>query len=151
MPRAGRLLKKHIERWFEDATKSLDPGQYKYGGHLFTCACGAPSWQQPCPFCGYYPMGNDAQEFARVKGTTSKARFIQTVRAHGGLIPMWVADKKKTVAYTSDYQYKDAIDRALAKAKRQGDRFTPEQVWDTFSEPPPDPQGSFRFTRRSGS
>lgn len=152
--------KQNILDWFRQATaRAMEEGgyvprdQWDTGGSLWQCLCGAPTWQQPCPFCNYYSMGNDIgydlQECKRVKGSMTKGEFVRRVEKAGGLVALWVANKKKSVAYavgsgqsrpqSSDNvaecrKFVGIVDRALAYAKEHGDRYTPEEIWDAVQE-----------------
>lgn len=146
----------NVVEWFKEATaRAMQRGGYvqrdswDHVGSLSQCLCGAPTWQQPCPFCGFYPQGDDPEERARVRGTMTKGEFVKRVEKAGGLVPLWVADKKKSVAYAIAHgrqrssslketvecqRYADAVDAALNYAKQHKERYTPEEIWDAMQD-----------------
>lgn len=65
------------------AIRSLAP---EYGHFdVWACGrCGAPSWQQPCPSCHYYPMGDRFE--ATGSHTTARESWCKTARHHGGVL-----------------------------------------------------------------
>jgi len=64
------------------------------GFHLSACGgCGAPSFQQPCPLCGFYPMGEDKGTWSpRTAGYEAFAAAVERSGPGGqdGNIATWV-------------------------------------------------------------
>lgn len=97
--------------------------------HLSRCYCGAPTWQQPCPTCGYYPMyGSTGTSWARESAT--REGFVATAERHGGVAAWYFAGYRRTVAYQNDYRFAAKIDRLVASAKAWEDVPTAGEVWD---------------------
>jgi hypothetical protein len=71
--------------------------------HLFRCVCGAPSYQQPCPSCGYYPMAGDpsCRETARCKGTAVQAHWTSAVERAGGIAAWYLSNYRRTQAWST--------------------------------------------------
>lgn len=47
------------ERYAANIRKFNPNAEVECHFHLFPCGqCSAPSWQQPCPWCGFYPTSN---------------------------------------------------------------------------------------------
>lgn len=88
--------------------------------HLSACGgCGGPSFQQPCPLCSFYPMGNDKGQWH--PHTASREYFCEKVAgcapAGTGNLATWVlAEKKRTVAYRDDPSFRRRLDETLAVA-----------------------------------
>lgn len=88
--------------------------------HLTPCGgCGQPVWQQPCPLCGYYPMGNDPAERKRCRNMgVEKVDWLRYVVRHGGLAQWYISGYKRTVAWR-DFEpgFRDKIERLLDQSK----------------------------------
>jgi len=74
--------------------------------HLAACGgCGGPSFQQPCPLCGYYPRGADKGHWHPKEAT--RDLFVGSVERSGpngagGNLATWVVrDLGRTTAYAS--------------------------------------------------
>jgi hypothetical protein len=97
--------------------------------HLSRCYCGAPTWQQPCPSCGFYPMyGSTGTSCARDSAT--RERFIATAERYGGVAAWYFAGYRRTVAYGKDPRFAAKIDRLVASARTWDGVPTPGDVWD---------------------
>lgn len=88
--------------------------------HLAACGgCGGPSFQQPCPLCGFYPMGADQGRWYPHSAT--RHFFCEQVAATAakgtGNIATWVLSAcKTTVAYSQTTAFRQRLDAALAEA-----------------------------------
>lgn len=104
--------------------------KFKYF-HLDNCICGAPMWQQPCKFCGYYPewswTTNYLNEYNKEhEGTCTKERFVKRVNAHGNIFEFYLRSFHNCV----DPQY-----HLLKKAREDAKGFvwpTAEEIWDFY-------------------
>ena len=97
--------------------------------HLSRCYCGAPSWQQPCPTCDYYPMyGSTGTSAARDSAT--RETFVATATRHGGIAAWYFEEYRRTVAYAKDPGFAARIDELVEAAKTWEDVPTPGEVWD---------------------
>jgi hypothetical protein len=97
--------------------------------HLSRCYCGAPSWQQPCPTCGYYPMyGLTGTSWARDSAT--REGFVARAERHGGVAAWYFAGYRRTVAYTKDWRFAEEIDGLVEAAKTWEGVPSPGEVWD---------------------
>jgi hypothetical protein len=90
--------------------------------HLSPCGqCGGPSFQQPCPLCGYYPMGIFAKKTD--KPTISCAGFERAIDRSGvgrkdGNVATWLArEQMRTVAYIEKQSYRNKVDAMLVAAQ----------------------------------
>lgn len=101
------------------------------GGTLHICVCGAPTFQQPCETCGYYPYGDDRKEYARCAGKATKEGFIRAVEAAGNIAAYWLRNKKQTCAYRDNPTYKALVDEAIEKTKTMPWP-APERLWNAF-------------------
>jgi len=102
--------------------------------HLSPCGrCSLPSWQQPCPWCGFYPMSHsDYQKhpqtredfLRRLQGSTGQARsffYFYAQQIAGNHVPEWAPIAK----------------RILAEMISLGEPYqwpTHEEVWDYFAK-----------------
>ena len=78
--------------------------------------CGLPSWEQPCPVCGFYPYGNDPREVERCQrpGYT-KGHWIRTVESYGGIAAWYFSGCKQTRAWDFS-EYRELIETLTAEA-----------------------------------
>lgn len=97
--------------------------------HLGRCFCGAPSWQQPCPTCGYYPMyGTTGTSWARDSAT--REAFVRTAERHGGVAAWYFAEHRRLVAYAKQPDFARRIDALVTAARGWADVPSPGEVWD---------------------
>jgi hypothetical protein len=97
--------------------------------HLSRCYCGAPSWQQPCPTCGYYPQyGRTGTSWARDSAT--REGFVARADRHGGVAAWYFAEYRRTVAYQKDERFAQRIEALVADARTWPDVPDPGTVWD---------------------
>lgn len=84
--------------------------------HLSICACGQPSWQQPCPWCGFYPKGRDQPERERAakQADAARAHFDALLGARG-LFQAYCANWKRVVAYSRDATFAAWVDALPAR------------------------------------
>lgn len=62
--------------------RALNPERRSF--NLSPCICGAPSWKQPCPFCGFYPYGNDPIERKRCESKYAQlGAFLRHLNGRG--------------------------------------------------------------------
>lgn len=104
--------------------------------HLSRCHCGAPSWQQPCPTCGYYPMYGTTGTSWQPDSATREG-FAARARHYGGVAAWYFAGFRRVVAYEMDPSFRDRIDRLVVDAATWTDVPTPEEVWDLVRGEPP--------------
>ncbi len=92
--------------------------------HLTACGgCGMPAFQQPCPMCGYYPMGNDPAERKRCQeeGITEE-RWVRAVERSCGIVAWYITEHcRNTVAWTSLkplwIQWRSEMEALIASSK----------------------------------
>jgi hypothetical protein len=116
--------KNELELQLLDLLKDLRL-EYTYKPGLSRCICGAPSWKQPCPSCGYYPMGRwDAPgvkggQYETCKNTVTREKFVRQVEAAGGFGAFFMRESYgySNCAYQSDYEFRARVDATIAKAK----------------------------------
>jgi hypothetical protein len=104
--------------------------------HLSRCACGQPSWQQPCPLCGYYPYGNDPEERERCRrqGLT-KEHWLRRVASHGSIGAWYFSGLKNTVAWAEDTgDFRAKVEALIAKAE-SAEWPDPSEVYDEVVSP----------------
>ena len=106
---------------------------YTCSFHLSLCPrCDAPSWQQPCPFCDFYPMGDrDYNALTpEVKGNyfVPFERFEARIKGHVNFTAMYYASKKNVVAYSSDENYKAMVQHLIAYGLDVTTP-TPHEIW----------------------
>lgn len=133
----GPLTKQAEAGLLELKKKVVEPDNYdgtKYSPvSVSRCLCGAPTTQQPCETCGFYPYGDDPQERKRVKDTATRERFVRSVKRSGGLGPWWlIHGYKQTVAYQNNYNFKDRVDRLIEAAKTMPWP-DPGELWDEMA------------------
>jgi hypothetical protein len=104
--------------------------------HLKRCYCGAPTWQQPCPTCGYYPMYGTPGTSCKPDSAT-RERFAARARHFGGVAAWYFAGFRQVVAYAEDPAFRDRIDRLVVDAATWTNVPTPEEVWDAVRGEPP--------------
>jgi len=116
----------------QDAIRSL--GQHWRYFHLGPCArCGCPSWQQPCPVCGFYPYG--ARGYAegrkwREANPPSFERFEAWHNRHGNIFEAVMAQVSKLVP-AGQAMVAPQVDRARREA--EGWEWpTARELWDAF-------------------
>jgi hypothetical protein len=104
--------------------------------HLTPCACGQPVWQQPCPLCGYYPMGNDPQERERCASMgLTREHWLAAVARHGNIGAWYFASYKTTVAW-KDLEFRTKILEIIERSRKM--------VW-------PDPEAVYEAATRKGA
>ena len=82
--------------------------------HLSPCGgCGMPTWQQPCPVCGYYPMGNVSEEQERCRPYQDKGRWLRLVKRHGSIAAWYWAGRKRTVAWSSNWSFREETEALI--------------------------------------
>jgi hypothetical protein len=101
--------------------------------HLRRCYCGAPSWQQPCPSCGYYPMYGTTGTSAAPDSAT-RERFVARAAAYGGVAAWYFAEFRQVIAYRKDAAFAAKIEALVAEAKGWTDVPTPGEIWDALRE-----------------
>lgn len=100
--------------------------------HLNACICNAPSWQQPCPWCGYYAPRDPEMRFTREEWcsrVSAKGRSEEHHMFEGG--NYWLPNKLIANARRA-VQAPHADIRFLTNAMRWFEWPTPEEVWNTF-------------------
>ena len=83
--------------------------------HLSTCVCGQPSWQQPCPWCGFYPdHGRPAEskrETARAEGCADAARArLDAMNGAQGFFLAYRQGFRGVVAYKTAAEFRAWVD-----------------------------------------
>jgi hypothetical protein len=101
--------------------------------HLGTCACGQPSWQQPCPWCGFYPdygRPKEAQrETDRAKECADAARVrLDTMGGASGFFLAYCRGFKGVVAYKTDADFRTWADNL--RTRRWDPRFNDVTIAD---------------------
>jgi hypothetical protein len=97
--------------------------------HLRRCYCGAPTWQQPCPTCDYYPMyGSTGTSWE--KDSATREGFVTRASAYGGVAAWYFAGYRRTVAYANNSSFAAKIDALVEQAKGWTDVPSPGEVWD---------------------
>jgi hypothetical protein len=106
--------------------------------HLGPCGgCGAPSFQQPCALCGFYPMGETVVEPESPRFTCDQ--FEKTVRQSGyvrgeGNLATWHARAfEKTVAFREQTTYANMVGRFVAAAQCQKMAATPAEIYQAVA------------------
>jgi hypothetical protein len=107
-----------------------------YGGgdasfNLRACHCAAPTWQQPCPVCSYYPMYGEPGTNWPVNSCTL-AIYEGHIARHENLIAWVFHQNRRTVAYKEGTQYKLATDWAYESAKFMPNVPTAREIWTHF-------------------
>jgi len=110
---------------FIQAVRDMDE-RHRYF-HLTPCGgCGQPSFQQPCPLCGYYPMGNDPAERERCSGPT-REDWLRMVR---GNVALWYVSRgRRTLSWKTDSMFRESIER-LEDEARAMKQPSPEEIYD---------------------
>lgn len=97
--------------------------------------CGAPSWQQPCPACGFYPLedwhqaGPAKKELLRRQNHVPADAFSRMVKNRGNIGTWYFSEMKKTVAYRDNRSYADVVDRLIDKTRSM--TFPePAEIWE---------------------
>jgi hypothetical protein len=108
--------------------------------HLSGCAaCGAPTFQYPCPSCREWCDHSESPEHsARVReacarsGVGSRESFVRRVGAAGGLGPWYFAEFRRTVGYSSGGAFAATVDAVTARSATVG---WPDAgaVWDAIA------------------
>jgi hypothetical protein len=103
--------------------------------HLHACGrCDAPSWQQPCPCCGYYPMGNPADEAERAAHALDRDRYERICEHQEGIGAWYFAGFSRTVAYSDPtFPGRSAFRAQVAEAVARCAAFSfppPGDIWD---------------------
>lgn len=85
--------------------------------HLGPCVCGAPTYQQPCPNCGFYPMGFDpAYLKAHQDICADRERWVKTVNRAGNIALWYLLDCNRTLAWEKDPVYRAEVEETRRKA-----------------------------------
>jgi hypothetical protein len=92
--------------------------------HLSACqACGAPTFQYPCPNCrNWCDFSESADYKAEVKlsceksGVGSREAFVRRVEVAGGIGPWYFGEFRRTVGYGNGGAFKVEVDAAIARA-----------------------------------
>lgn len=97
--------------------------------HLGPCACGHPSYKQPCPVCGFYPewgapilWTRKHREECRAFGDRlGKEGWVAMVERQGNVAAWWLEGKRNTVAYSSGAfpAYRAAVDSLLDRVRAE--------------------------------
>lgn len=99
--------------------------------HLSLCWCGAPTWQQPDPTCGYYPQYGESNSSLPRNGCT-RERFVALAERNGGMAVWYFSHFRRVVAYRPGTTYQMKIDGLVEDAKTWEDVPSPEVVWDVL-------------------
>lgn len=106
--------------------------------HLSPCTnCGTPSFQQPCPFCGHYPMGgnNGLSQLSANERLANAAEFVKRVARHGNIVCWYIASFRNTVAYKGINSepptpgFKEKIEALYEQAVKLENLPTAAEVW----------------------
>lgn len=97
--------------------------------HLSRCYCGAPSWQQPCPTCDYYPMYGQTGT-SRARDSATREEFVAKAERHGGVAAWYFACYRRTVAYKENWRFRERIDGLVETARSWAGVPSPGEVWD---------------------
>ena len=88
--------------------------------HLAPCGgCGAPSFQQPCMMCGFYPMGTPTA--ADISPPAKREAFVRAVEGsmpegRGNLATWYLSSRRKTVAYDKSPRYREEVEATVRTA-----------------------------------
>lgn len=109
-----------------------DSGMTHPGGnspfHLTPCGqCHAPVWQQPCPICDYYPMGDmdygiskkseEWQQRAEKLRAMAHDLYVRKIEAAGNFGVWYFSSFKRNVAYSPINQHIRADDEKTASGR----------------------------------
>lgn len=118
--------------------------------HLSPCGrCNLPSWQQPCPWCGFYPMGR--ADYAKQPQT--REDFLRTLQGSTGLAKLrypsffyFYAQQRASNCIPEWAPIAQRIRDEMVRLNNQYQWPTHEEVWDyhvaggfgqSFPFPPP--------------
>lgn len=104
--------------------KQLDLKYPPTGVFLHRCICGAPTFQQPCPHCSYYPQASESGKAwhkayeARLRDTVSREQFVAAVTRAGGYGPFYLrGGYGRSCAYLDNVFFRSDVDRLVEQAK----------------------------------
>jgi hypothetical protein len=89
--------------------------------HLARCGgCDGPSYQQPCPHCRFYPMGDAAELRARTPRLTAEAFGANVSRSlpdgNGNLATWYFSGFRRNAIHGKDEAFTAAVSAAIAEA-----------------------------------
>jgi hypothetical protein len=106
------------------AIRALDgPEGITRNFHLSPCGgCGQPVWQQPCPLCGYYPMGSDPRERERCqKMDVTRDDWLRYAKRAGDVAQWYLEGFTRTVAWSKcEPGFRDKVCALIEQAKDLG-------------------------------
>jgi hypothetical protein len=122
---------------------SVYKGDRKSPFHLSPCGrCRCPVWQQPCPVCNYYPMGDmddghrrgtpEYDQYQARMSAGAKEKWFALVQQFGNIAVWFFQRKLKTVAGKSE-TYKNMVAKYSAEAANL-DLPPAEQIWAAYSD-----------------
>lgn len=114
-----------------DAAFPEERAEHGYGCtfRLVRCRCGAPTWQLPCPSCGYYPRAGTA--FADTgKDSAARESFVASATARGGVAAWYFAGYKSPGALSRSPWLAGRLDELAQAASAWTEVPSPGDVWD---------------------
>jgi hypothetical protein len=107
--------------------------------HLAACGgCGGPSFQQPCPHCRFYPMGDAEAQRARTPKLTAeqfRGNVERTAPDGTGNLATWlVASQRSSAAHRPHSAFAARTDALMAEAARMEGLPSPDAVYATVTE-----------------
>lgn len=92
--------------------------------HLSPCGgCLQPSWEQPCPFCGFYPeygvpaLWNKKHKEECRSQDWNKEKWIERVLRHQNIGRMFFSRCKQVVAYSELWEYREKVDSLILQCE----------------------------------
>jgi len=103
---------------------------YKYRGLNLCFLCRAPVWQQPCPCCGYYPMGGGPV----IQGVPfPRDQWLARVKKEGGILAWMMSHHQRNVIPEGRASVIETNQEIRAKFDIWVEPY-PEQVWAHFQD-----------------
>lgn len=117
----------------EQAISYLKENEFKQWQHFHLVKCGGctgPTWQQPCPWCDYYPLCSVAMREYLASTRKHTRESLQQQWGRSSLIDILIRDGKQTIAWTSGvWKFREALE-AFEKEAREHEWPTVEELWD---------------------
>lgn len=109
--------------------------------HLSPCICNAPTWQQPCPFCHYWPdygmrPAERNQYDNRFRNTMTFDRFANIMSRHEDNFALFWARQKAVRAVASWQGQATFLSERASEMARELSWPSPKEIWDAYQRIP---------------
>jgi hypothetical protein len=122
-----------VRHMVEENHKIYSTDEWTCPFHLALCPrCNAPSWQQPCPYCSFYPMGDTSFSLSddeKKHAFITFSQYLRIIGAHAGSFTLfYLSSYKHVVAWKSSKNYREFVMKAGQDVIDLVEP-TPEEIW----------------------